>query len=173
MDTKEFNLCLEKIRCGETRALEPIYNAFKRLMYFTALKEVNNVTDADDIVSEIFKYILSNASTIGYVENPPAWLTKAVRYSANRSKKNKSKTAYIDDLSQSNFSHAPDIDLKILLCISLKQLTETESDIFDLHYLCGYKYKEISKMLSRPVGTIKRIVHTIRIKLKHLKNIYK
>jgi len=169
MDAKKFNQTLDEIRNGNISILAEIYNAYYNFMFNTAIAIVNNSIDADDVVSNFLKYLLEKIQAIGYIEHPKAWIATSIRNDAVRSAKQAANTLYLSENAEDPLVHPSKFDLVILLNDSLKLLTDTEQEIFDMHYLIGLKYREISKELNRPVGTIKRDVHKIKNKLKHLK----
>ena len=170
VEVVHFNACLERIKQGDPLGLSELYEVYYKSMLATAVKIVKNTSDAEDIVSDVFKYILKNAYTMGYIKHPKAWLATTMRNKAGEmAKKEEKKKAYLAEFSKEYYiMHAEDIDLIVLLNDSLELLSDVEKEVFDLHFLCGFKYKEISKQLSRAVGTIKSDVFRIREKLKHL-----
>jgi len=170
MDTKEFNICLDKIRSGDKSAIRLIYDAFGDLMFKIALWIVENTHDANDIVQDFFKYILENIETIKYVDNPKGWIAVSIRYNSVRCVRRKSRNANLDEYAFENeSSYVSDVDLKIMIKESKELLADLEREIFELHYVQGYKGDEVAKMLGRPHGTIRRDFSKIRAKLKHLK----
>jgi len=170
MDTKEFNVCLDKIRSGDKGAIRLIYDAYSGLMFNTALWIVENPHDANDIMQDFFRYILESIQSIGYVDNPKGWITVSIRHNAIRCVKQKKKNVNMEEFAiEQELSSDPDEELKILIKESIKLLNDIEREVFELHYVQGYKGKEIAKMLGRPHGTVRRDFSKIRAKLKHLK----
>jgi len=165
-----FNQCLDRIRSGDTCGLEPIYNKYYEKMSFSAFTKVKNIEDAKDIASEFLKYILNNAHEIPYINHPSAWIFQSIRNRAVDYIRKDSKTAYLAEYASDAFSKTPDYDLPVLIAEAIEKLTDAEKEIFELHYIYGNKYTEISKMINKPVGTIKRQVYEIKQKLRHLKD---
>lgn len=169
METKEFNRCLDRIRNGDRQALEGIYTKFYAKMTFTALAKINNIQAAEDIASDFIKYILENAKSIPYIENPVSWIITCIN---NRTVSyiRKERMAYNMACDEAVFTqNSPDNDLYFELARSFKDLAAAEQELVLLHYIYGYKYKELSRMLGKPEGTIKRQIFVIKQKLKHLK----
>jgi len=158
ISTKEFNSCLDKIRSGNKNAIEPIYNAYYRFVFFTALKEVRNSKYADDIVTELMKDILIN-TPIEYIENPIAWIATAIHHKA---------TCYVKKELKDFCIANSDIDLSILLIDNIKLLTDKEYEVFNLYFMLGYEAKEISSLLDTPIEIILSHIHSIKEKLQHL-----
>ena len=77
-------------------------------------------------------------------------------------KKKKSELLF-QKLKCSNESvDSEEIDIKTFI----DRLDKPFSVIYDLYYKKGYKIKEMARMLSRPEGTIKYLLYTLRIRLK-------
>jgi len=171
MDAKEFNDCLDKIRNGNKAALEEIYTAYSGLIYNTAIWVLGNPHDANDVMQDFFKYILENIHEQKHIENPRGWIVVAIRRNAVRFLEQNSKTGQLFDFAlEQKFSKRSDVDLGILISESKQSLTDIENEIFEFHYIHGYKGREIAKMINRPHGTIRRDFKKIREKLKHLKD---
>jgi len=171
MTPKKFNEYLDKIRNGDTRAIKPIFNEYYKKMTLAACCKVRNVEDAKDIASAFLLYILQNAHKIEYIEDPNAWISQSVRNRAIDFIRKDSHTTYLSEHSDEVFSHHPDFDLRLTVADSLHVLTEIEREVFDLHFIYGLKYREISKQIGRPIGTIKSDVSIIKRKLQHLKHL--
>ncbi|MCL2848318.1 MAG: RNA polymerase sigma factor [Firmicutes bacterium] len=172
MKAKEFNECLNKIRNGDKSKLEVIYDNYFKLMLFCAFNIVKNREDAEEIVANFFVYILEDVQAISYIEKPTPWVCRIIKNKAiDFVRKDVRKVALTNyyEFSQDLLTYDSQTDLIITLLEALEKLNEIEKEIFELHYLVGYKYSEIAEMLSRPVGTIKWYVSQIKIKLKHLK----
>jgi len=167
---KKFNSCLDMIRNGNMRGLEEIYYQYYEKMKFYAQTRVNNFAVAEDIASNLLKYILEKAKEIKYIENPNAWIYTAVKNSTVNYIREKTKPVNIEDSNESIF-FSPDKNyyLKKELIDNIKNLKPIQNEILTLHYIYGFKYQEISSMLNIPIGTIKSHVFEIKKNLQHLK----
>lgn len=165
----QFNQALEKIKNGDNQGLADIYNEYYEIMTFTAFIKVKDTEAAKDIASDFLLYILEKANEISYIESPNAWVFQAIRNQSISYIRKDSKTVRIDDCVATVFSTEPDRDLHSMLMNSFSLLNEKEQQLFMLHYIYGFKYNEISRTLSIPVGSIKRKISEIKEKLKDLK----
>ena len=167
---KKFNSCLDMIRKGNTRGLEEIYYEYYEKMKFFAQIRLNNFAVAEDIASNLLKYILEKANEIKYIENPNAWIYTAVKNSTINYIREKSKTVNIENNNEINVSFPQEnYDLKKALLDNIKNLKPVQNEILTLHYIYGFKYKEIASMLKIPIGTIKSHIYEIKKTLQHLK----
>lgn len=170
MSPKKFNQCLQMICAGNMQGFVEIYNEYKQAMIYTSFRIIKIREAAEDIASTFLEYILENANSVKYVENPDAWICLSIKNRAKNYVNRESRLTSFDDFNYPNCK-AANIHLKQAFMEILKDLSEDEADLVRLHFLHGYKYREISKFISKPVGTIKRIMHEIKMKLEPLKNI--
>lgn len=171
MTTKEFNICLDLIREGNSKGLEDIYYEFYEKMKFIAFQSLGNLTEAEDIASSFMKFLLNNAKEIHYVEHPKAWIYKAIKNLSIDYIRKESKNTSLEDYQDYLFCDDVNYNLRDAFMKSFYKLTEIEQQIVLLHFVNGFKYKEVSEMIGRPIGTIKSDVSIIKKKLNHLKKI--
>ena len=168
MTQKTFNECLNKIRCGNTQGLEDIFNEYYKKIYYTALWKVHNETDAEDIASNFITYLFENIRGIPYIENPSAWINFIVMKRSIDHIRRKSKTVAVEQIDED--AAVKDItEENHLLVEVMNQLDEYQQQLSILHFLYGFKYGELSKMVQRPVGTIKSDISIIRKKIMQFK----
>lgn len=167
MHVKKFNECLERIRNGDNNGIIPIHDEYRRRMCFTAASIVGDMTVAEDIASDFMKHLLEKAKTIGYVENPNAWIHSSVRNRAIDYVRKDSKLLPLYTLDEVACTY---IDDKLFSTLSeaLQFLEESERDIVIQHYVYGFPYKDVAASMNIPVGSIKRRVHEIKEKLRPL-----
>ena len=172
MTAEKFNSCIKKVKDGDIGAMAPVYQYFCRLLHFCAFGVLKNTSDAEDVVSELFSYIILHISKIKFIQAPRAWLLRSVRnrsiaFLKKRQKRINNSTEYIEDSIED--VKTGDLELKQLINKEVDKLKEKQKEIFKLHYIHGYKYKEISTIINCNENTIKTIVAQIKVKLASLK----
>lgn len=171
MQSNRFNKCLEIIRKGNPRGIEDIYHAYYGKIKYSAFALTKDDHASEDIASSVLKYILEKADKIPFVECPDAWILTMSRSFALSHIRKASKTVSLDNNIIDNVSAQESNDtLRFSFSECFLTLTEVEQKILLWHYMYGYKYEEISKILDRPPGTIKSDIRKIKAKLRHLKN---
>lgn len=171
---ERFNRCLNEIRNGNMQGLEDIYNEYYYKMVTTALSKVKDHFAAEDIASDFIAYILEKAVEINYIENPSAWIYQSIRNLAVSYIRKDSRTTKMAVISKESFSKEEpsrvfNLDFHFDFVNSFINLPEYERELVLLHYSYGMKYKEIALILNKPVGTIKRQMHSTKQKIYHLK----
>lgn len=169
MNKRKFNKLLDKLRNHDNSALEPIYNEYHGRITYTALQIVRDYSEATDIASDIFLYLLENADSVDYIEYPDAWMRRLTKNFSIDFVRRDAKLMKTDNFVFKNDSE-PNISEKACLCLEIAaavgRLSEQQQNLFELHYIYGFKYKEIAATLSIPIGTIKRKIQEIKTELK-------
>lgn len=169
MTKAKFNNCINRIRHGERRELKRIYDEYYAKITYTAVLIVKDYHTAQDIASEVMLYILQNAADIGTVEYPDAWMQAITKNRAIDFVRKDSRIIYTDDESLLSGSYGFPTEAYYEMVEDIRELTQEEQDLIEMHYVYGYNYKEISEMTDTPVGTIKSRIYKIKKKIAHLK----
>lgn len=172
MDKSKFNKCITQILHNNLDGLEQIYYEYFGKIIYTAMIYTRDYHASEDIASDIILYILQNANVIGVIEDPNAWINniakkRAIDYIRKDSHSIKVSEFDASKLYSGNFQNNEVLFANFITLTS--KLTEHEQQLIELHYIYGYKYKELSKILNLPVGTIKSQIYAIKNKIKEFK----
>lgn len=165
MNKIEFNKCLEAIKSGNKRGIEKIYYEYYGKITFIATLLTNDVFESKDIASQIMLYILENAKKLETVNNPNAWISTIARNHAINFIRKDSKFIKTEEIKDSTLLDNVFSEEYFDLVEFIKRQTKQEQQIFEMHFIYGYKYKEISEKLNLPLGSIKRIIHDLKLKI--------
>lgn len=137
--------------------------------------------DANDLYQETLYKALANREKYNTGTNIKAWLFTILRniFINNYRRKAKQKTIfdstpndYFINLKQSTVSNSAESDIRVKeMNRAITELPEIFRTPF-LLYFDGYKYNEISEVLTEPLGTIKSRIHFARKLLKEQINRY-
>ena len=161
---KRFNQCLDLIRNGNLQGIEEIYYEYYQLMFHVALKKVKAKEAAEDVASSFLIYLLENASEIPHIENPTAWICKIINNRAIDYVRKESKIIDMED-DEELFVTEDNGYINQMFIEVMNELTEYEQNLTQLHYMNGLKYKEISKIVKKSVGSVKMTIGRIKKKL--------
>lgn len=182
MTTTTINLTDELVvRCrkGDQRAQMEIYNKYYKAMFNTALRIVNDTTEAEDVMQEAFIKAFSKLHTFEGKSTFGAWLKKiVVNLSINfYNKKSKFEQVSYNDQFKNEFTEDEGIDLEENktnsqvqnVLSAMKGLKENYRIMLSLHFIEGYDYDEICDILEiTPANcrtTISRAKESLRTKL--------
>ncbi|MBR0120782.1 MAG: RNA polymerase sigma factor [Clostridia bacterium] len=177
MGIEQYNLIQEviKLKQGDGKAFEKIYNLTNRSAYFTALKIVSNEADALDVLQESYMLMLDK---IGDLENPEAfskWFNMIVANKAKELLRKNNKYLFIDDVytlsdedsaafTQSIADESEEfkpgtlieqLELKSQVMALIDGLSDDKRTAILLYYYNDLSIKEISKALKVNENTVK------------------
>lgn len=170
MTAKDFNNCIARIRNGDNRGLEPIFDFYyKKLVasgsFFGLTKEMSQDA-ASVVILNIFKY----AGDIKYIDNPDGWMNTLFKHVAIDVKR-KLNYEVLTDFSDFDMPDDNDkTDFEVMLRAAMMQCTERQRFVADMFYLQDLLMNEIAEILEVSASTIKR---DLRIVKKLLGNLLK
>ena len=147
---------------------------FKNLLYFVAMKILDDQFEAEDIVQETYLKAWNARSKLTEVENLKAWLCRIARnLSIDRSKQRKRQNALIPQeevYTEIEFSAEDESSQGMVKKIFelLKHLPEIQATCFSLREADQLTYKEIASIVDLKESSVKVNVFRARKKLKAL-----
>lgn len=156
---------------GDKEALGKLYESTCSSIYGFALSIVKNVSDAEDILQDVYIKVFSVANTYQPQGKPMAWLLTITRNLALMRLRGQQKEILLapEDLLYANNPSVTDEDRMVLQAI-LAKLKDEERQIVVLHSLTGLKHREIAILLKLPLPTV---LSKYNRALKKLRNILK
>ncbi|MCB9498159.1 MAG: sigma-70 family RNA polymerase sigma factor [Erysipelotrichaceae bacterium] len=157
---------LSRLHSNDLSAFDEIYEETKKAVYYTIYFIVKDPDTSEDLMQETYLDFLQYKDKLKPDTDIPAFLVassknKAINY-YNRHKKEKEFVSMLQ-----NYSYANDRLLDTgLLEVVKSTLNEKECDIFLLHVIGEYTFKEISKMKKIPIGTLTWMYQEARKKLQ-------
>lgn len=129
------------------------YKQTAKVVYFTALGILKNPALAEEIMQDTFVAFLDNIDKCRPNENVFAYISVIARNKSINYRKRASATVYGDDILDSMRSDYGVGEDGVNEILSLLE-SEEEREIVAYHVLIGYKFKEISLIMRKPLGTI-------------------
>lgn len=150
--------CILSLSNDNPSGLDNLYELIKTDIYAYALSKVCNKYDAEDIMQDTFLQIYKNAKLYTPQGKPLAWILTIETNLINRYYQLKSRTISLDENLSSNQIANNLIDRKEINNDFIKRLLnilkEDEREIISLHIVSGLKFREIAKLLNKPLSTI-------------------
>ena len=160
--------------CDNKENFELLYNNYNNLVYKIAFTILKNKDDSEDIVQVVFSKIYSLQKDKLPTKHILSWIysvTKNESISLLRKKKNNMSIEEVYDIPDENDEINNSIN-KIEFKNLISKLDETEKEIISLKVISGLTFDEISKLLNKPIGTIKwkyyKSIYTLRLLLSNL-----
>lgn len=146
---------IKKFINGEASAFDEIYNQTRKSVYYVALSILRDKALAEDVMQTTYLRVLRNIQ--GYVlgTNASAWIIKIAKNEAINMKKLRMREQSVDEYeNQILFGISEPDNYGELIDLAKRLLPDEEFSILMLVTACGYKRKEIGKMLDMPIPTV-------------------
>jgi RNA polymerase sigma-70 factor, ECF subfamily len=177
-DREADHRALARMARGDHDALAELYDRHSRPIYSLALRILQDRSDAEDVVQEVFVQAWSQASRYDASRGAAsAWLLNMTRSRAIdrlRSKRSRPDLGRTDRSGALNVADAAEgQDLQLLsreqltkLRTALDALPFVQRTALELAYYEGLSHTEIAERLEQPLGTVKTRIRQAILKLR-------
>jgi len=159
----------QRIADGDSKALNDLYELSYKPIFALLLSYTQNYQDAEDLLQETFIKIYQGARLYNPRGNPMAWMMKIARnlFLSSRYHKSGQKITNYEELSnQIPFDVILQAEERLLIETMFRMLKVEERTVIVLHIIQGFKFREISEILDRPLGSVLSSYHRGLRKLK-------
>jgi RNA polymerase sigma factor (sigma-70 family) len=168
---------VERMRSGQERALEELYEATVGKLYALASAILRSAEDTDEIVCETYAYAWANAARFDASRaNALGWLLMLCRSRAlDRLRQRRTTANALDVVAMRQIDNgASDQPCDILslmqrrsrVHVALSQLTPERRHLVSLAFLQGLSHQEIADVTRLPLGTVKSHVRRALAQLR-------
>ena len=153
MDIRSIDECIELFRQRDFSQFSWFYEQTKRQIFFVVLPIVKNKEDAEDIAQETYVKFIESLHQYRSGTNPFTFLSTIARNLAiNLYNKNK-RLVNNEDVIHNHPHYAKDDSIDNVLEL-IKDLNDIEQEIIVMHIVDEYKFREIAKILDKPLSTV-------------------
>lgn len=146
---------IKKFINGEASAFDEIYNQTQKSVYYVALSILRDRALAEDVMQTTYLRVLRNIQGYELGTNAAAWIIKIAKNEAINLKKVRMREQSVDEYENQNLFGMSEPDTYgELIDLAKRLLPDEEFSILMLVTACGYKRKEIGKMLDMPIPTV-------------------
>ncbi len=158
----------QRIAGGDSKALDDLYELSYRPIFALLLSYTQNYQDAEDLLQETFLKIYQGARLYKPRGNPMAWMMKIARnlYLSYYHVSERNLTNFEEMSNQIPFDNIPQAEDRLLIETMFQTLKVEERNIIVLHIMQGFKFREISDILDKPLGSVLSSYHRGLRKLK-------
>ena len=174
IDEKEIHELFEKMRQTDLKAYEELYKKYYNLVYNIAFSVLKNYENAEDIAQNVFVKI-GNLEQEKLPKNYEAsWLYTVTKNECMSFIRKNKETSSIENRIE-NENEKNEIETVIQNSSYqnlLESLEQVEKQIIFLKIEEGYSFKEISKLLKMPMGTVQwkyyKSLHSLKLLIGNL-----
>jgi RNA polymerase sigma-70 factor (ECF subfamily) len=174
---RSLEVLVERMRNGQERALEELYQATVGKLYALAAAILRNAEDTEEVVCETYAYAWANAARFDASRaNALGWLLMLCRSRALDRLRQRRTSANVLELAalRETDSDRPDQPYDILCLMqrhsrvhrALAQLTPERRHLVSLAFLQGLSHQEIAEATCMPLGTVKSHVRRALAQLR-------
>lgn len=153
MTNNELSNRLSELKNGDKTAFEEIYRDISACAYTVAYRITGDRHLSEDILQDFFVKLYKNPPA-EKLENPKAYLMRMVHNITVDYLKKQVPDSDISDNEAVVLGQTEQSDEKMDIACALKRLDSDERKIVTLHLNAGFKFREISGIISMPLGTV-------------------
>lgn len=147
-----------------------LYNTYKDLLYWIALRKTNSVEDSEECVQETFFYVAKHFDRIGEVDSPRTkgyLCTIANGFAVDLfNRAHRADTVSTDDEETDDPAFWEDYGASELAALIGRTLDEESQNYLYLQYVYGYKSREIAEMYGVTDAYVRKRIQYAKEKLK-------
>jgi RNA polymerase sigma-70 factor (ECF subfamily) len=156
MTNKELTTYIKLLQKGDMSSFDPIYHETKKLVFYTVLSILKDESISEDIMQETYLKMLEKIHSFKKSVSVKSWITTIARNLALNEYKKRKRELQVD-ITESEYlfgSTESNSEKELIIRDILGNLKETERDIVIYHVVSDLTFKEISKILDIPIGTV-------------------
>ncbi len=150
---------------GDEIAFEKIVRRYRQMVYFAAIKMVNNHDDADDVAQKTFISAYKNLKGFQGKSSLKTWLFRiTMNYSKNLVRDRRRHVG--QEVEENTATYQPDIQQRLekaeqrqSIALALKSLPPRQREVFHLRAQQDLSYAEISEVIGCSVSAAKVNYH--------------
>ncbi|MDQ6631892.1 MAG: sigma-70 family RNA polymerase sigma factor [Verrucomicrobiota bacterium] len=170
---------LQRIAQGDRQAFAALYDCYAKPLYSFAVKVLNDSTDAEDVLQEVFLQIWEKAAAFDEtVGKPFSWAVTMTRNKAIdrlRSKQRRGRVfeevadnaAVMETAMEAPVNENFFRDEAIHVRAAVIGLPKEQRHPIELAFFCGLTHLEIAEQLKEPLGTIKARIRRGLLRLRN------
>ena len=170
--------CMDRVRAGDMRALEELYDRHSGLLYSAALRILSRAADAEEVLQEAWLQAWNKAESYDASRGAVvAWLLTLVRSRAidrlrNRASRQRVEQVIADAPPVRSVDEPPALvaqrRLQQKVAAVLGTLGPQQRQVIELAYFGGLSQSEIAARLGTPLGTVKSWTRQGLLRLREL-----
>ena len=174
MEAEEYLPIVLRAQAGCRKSFGQLVSRFENTVFSIALRRLRNHAEAAELTQDVFVQAMRKLPQLREAERFPGWLRRiTVRLAINRAVRRPPAIIYdpeifgsVDGETQSPLDKLMVDENADQLRGGLARLGDVDRQTLLAFYFEGQSLIEMSNRFSRPVGTIKRRLHTARNRLR-------
>lgn len=154
MSLDEVLQALKELKKGNMDAFHTFYNNTKRTTFYGAFSILKDYALSEDVLQNVYITFLNNLDKIDEEKGIVSYLAKLARNEALNIYNREKKSVELLDEHSPSYEETYGYKEKDIFLAMRKHLDDQEYEIVILHVVDELKHREISEILSLPIGTV-------------------
>jgi len=164
---EKLSAAILKVAQNDISAVEEIYDAFSKPVYFFAVSYLKDTHLAENIMQDTFIAIIEKAGMFRAPQNAKAWILQiAKNLCLNKLKRGKLEQRYMSEYAPVSPDFQGALESSLALTGILKKLSPEERNLLLLKVEYDFTYQEISSLTGKSQRTLKRNMSAVLAKCK-------
>lgn len=169
--------CVERLRAGDTRALEELYDRHNDLLYSLVMRIVGRAAEAEDVIQETWLQVWRSAGAYDPARGAVgAWLvmtarSRAIDRARSEGSRRRAETAAAAEppaTPEDPSAATAQGQLSERVMAALGTLVPQHRQVLELAYFGGLSQSEVASRLGAPLGTVKSWTRQALLRLSDL-----
>lgn len=174
-ESQEFNNLARKMKKGDRATAEKLYEKLFDKVFGFCINRVSSKTIAEDITQDIFLKLVEKINFFDESRgNFLVWFWQVARNTVTDHYRKGKDIAFSDVTtevleSKSAVNTHEKLDYKIELekiGFFIDSMSQEDQELFNLHFIAGLSYREISSILGRSEGSLRVAISRLKLKVR-------
>jgi RNA polymerase sigma-70 factor, ECF subfamily len=174
MTWDEITALVLRAQAGDRRAFGELVERFQPAVYAIALRRLRNPLEAQDLAQEVFVHSMTKLHQLRAPERFAGWLRQitvrmAINRLARRGRLHSAEEGVLENVAAADRGPLDALvrtEQNAALWAALDRLKTLDRETLVAFYIRSQTLQEMARDFEAPVGTIKRRLHTARLRLR-------
>lgn len=159
---------IDKLKRKNEQAFEYVYQQTKRGVYSMIFSIVKDHGTTEDLMQDVYMKMMTSLDQYQKNTNFNNWIVTIAKYQAIDYYRKEKRITHVDDTDFDSIlrSQDPSPDEETQFEMMMSALSESERSVVLLKIVDDMKFKEIAKVLDKPLGTVLWLYQEAMKKLK-------
>jgi RNA polymerase sigma-70 factor (ECF subfamily) len=156
-DEKRLTDLVHEIQKGHLEAFDELYSLTSKPVFFSGMAVIHDEESVKDLMQDTYADFLKNIASIKNTDTVTAYLCRSIHNKAINMAKSQEKEVLIDAYDNEDMyggSEDEHEDDKVFFEKVRRLVTEEEYEIVIQHSVNELKFKDIAKIVHKPLGTV-------------------
>lgn len=164
---------VKRAASGDPDAFTKLVTHYSGLVFSLCLLRTRDRDEAEDLTQEVFVKVYRRLPTLKEPARFVSWLRRVTANECNAWARARRETASLENIEVDEARETSvtpvtprRLETETVVAQALRSVSQRNRRALTLHYVSGYSYQEISRLLELPVATVRSRLHEGRRQMK-------